>query len=267
MTTSPAAASPAGRTLRVGSERGHADRDRVSARFEELDWRPTPMGAVSLRRRHDPFLDTEVYEVKLDDAFLMSSLFTVAETAAATFALARLPGSDLDVAVGGLGLGYTALSVLKDVRVRSLVVVEALDAVIGWHERGLVPAGAALTSDARCRFVLGDFMAMTGSAAGIDPQAPGRRFDAIIVDIDHSPRHLLHPSHALFYQPSGLRCLAGHLRPGGSFALWSNDPPEPAFLTTLGEVFVDVVAETVAFNNPLQDGEATNTVYVARTTT
>jgi len=238
----------------------------VSTRFEELDWQLTPMGAVSLRRRHDPLLQTEVYEVKLDDEFLMSSLFTVAEAKMATYALAPLAGSDLDVAVGGLGLGYTALSVLDDVRVRSLVVVEALAAVIGWHERAMVPAGVALTADSRCRFVLGDFMAMIGSPEGLDPGAPGRRFDAIIVDIDHSPRHLLHPSHATLYQPSGLRRLAGHLRPGGSFALWSNDPPDPTFVATLGQVFADVVAEVVAFHNPLQNREATNTVYVARRT-
>jgi hypothetical protein len=29
---------------------------------------------VSLRRRHDPLFNTEVYEIKIDDDFLMSSL-------------------------------------------------------------------------------------------------------------------------------------------------------------------------------------------------
>ena len=45
-------------------------------RFEELDYQPTPIGALSLRRRHDPQFDTEVYEIKIDDDFLMSSPFT-----------------------------------------------------------------------------------------------------------------------------------------------------------------------------------------------
>jgi spermidine synthase len=236
----------------------------VSARFEELDWRPTPLGAVSLRRRHDPLFHTDVYEVKLDDDYLMSSLFTVAEVEVARRALARLGGSDLDVAVGGLGLGYTALTVLEDERVRSLVVIEALAAVIDWHEAGLVPVGPMLTADPRCRFVLGDFFALAGSATGLDPQQPDRRFDAVVVDIDHAPDHLLHPSHAAFYEPAGLRTLADQLRPGGWFALWSNDPPAPTFLATLGEVFVEVDAEVVAFANPLQDRPATNTVYLAR---
>src|SRR4051794_22018232 len=130
----------------VGSGDGRADRPLVSARFEELDWRPTPIGEISLRRRHDAVFDTEVYEVKLGDEFLMSSLFTVAEVELARLALARVDGTDLDVAVGGLGLGYTAVEVLADDRVRSLVVIEALDAVIDWHRTGLVPGGVGLAT-------------------------------------------------------------------------------------------------------------------------
>ena len=234
-------------------------------RFEELDYQPTPIGAVSLRRRHDPQFDTEVYEIKIDDDFLMSSLFTVGEVELARLGLAACAGTRLDVVVGGLGLGYTALAVLEDVRVRSLVVVEALDAVIGWHRRGLVPAGVVLAGDPRCRFVAGDFMALNAAPSGLDPQMPGRRFDAVIVDIDHSPEHLLHPSHAGFYRPAGLAKLAAHLLPGGVFALWSNDPPDPAYLAVLAEAFATAEATVVSFDNPLQDRTATNTVYLART--
>jgi spermidine synthase len=236
----------------------------MSARFEELDWRATPLGAISLRRRRDPRSGEDVFEVKLDDDFLMSSLFTVAEIEVARLALAELAGADLEVAVGGLGLGYTAQTVLADPHVRSLVVVETLGEVIEWHERGLIPLGTALTSDPRCRFVHGDFFAMV-ETGGLDPEAPGHRFHAIIVDIDHSPRHLLHPSHAGFYAPEGVRRLAGHLHPGGVFALWSNDPPDDDYVAVLREDFTDVAAQIVSFHNPLQEREATNTVYVART--
>jgi spermidine synthase len=236
----------------------------MSARFEELDWRETPLGAISLRRRRDPHSGDDVYEVKLDDDYLMSSLFTVAEIEVARLALAELPGAELDVVVGGLGLGYTAKAVLDFSKVRSLVVVETLDEVIEWHERGLIPLGVSLTSDSRCRLVQGDFFAMVG-ASGLDPQATGRRFHAIIVDIDHSPRHLLHPSHAAFYEPTGMRGLADHLHPGGVFALWSNDPPDDDYTSLLGEVFATVHAEIVSFHNPMQERDATNTVYLATT--
>src|SRR5438309_5540919 len=149
----------------------------------------------------------------------MSSQFTAAEIELARLGLAALSRADLDVVVGGLGLGYTAQAVLEHSNVRSLVVVDALAEVIEWHEQGLLPLGQELTGDPRCRLVHGDFFAMSASAEGFDENSRGRQFDAVLVDIDHSPRKLLHPRHAALYAPEGLARLAGHLRPGGVFAL------------------------------------------------
>jgi spermidine synthase len=234
----------------------------MSRYFEELDFRPTPMGALSLRRRRQLSTGIDVYEIKLGDEFLMSSLFTVAEIALARLGLAAQQRSELDVVVGGLGLGYTAQAVLEDKRVRSLIVIDALPAVIEWHEQALLPLGAQLTADPRCRLVHGDFFAMSAATAGLDPQTPGRRFDAVLVDIDHSPQNLLHRNHAALYRPQGLRNLAGHLHPGGVFALWSNDPPDQAFNAALAGVFATSDTHVVTFHNPLQDRESSNTVYI-----
>jgi len=235
----------------------------VRARFEELGWRETPMGTISLRRRLDPVLKADVYEVKLGDEFLMSSAFTVAEVELARLGLAGVPGRDLDVVVGGLGLGYTARAVLDDPRVCSVTVVEALAEVIEWHERGLLPDTAGLASDQRTRLVHGDFFAMVDVGVGFDPGMPGRRFHAVLVDIDHTPRHVLHPSHAAFYTPAGLRRLTRHLHPGGAFALWSDDPPDADFRAVLAETFTSVDAHVVTFPNPYTDAQSANTVYVA----
>lgn len=240
----------------------------MSARFQELDYRQTPLGELSLRRRRDPASGADVHEIKLNDEFLMSSLFTVAEVELARLALAELSREesreDLRVVVGGLGLGYTAQTVLEHESVGSLVVVDALNEVIEWHQQGLIPAGQALAADPRCRLLHGDFFALLRSGEGFDPQAPGSLFDAIIVDIDHSPRHLLHPSNADLYGPAGTQRLADLLSPGGVFALWSNDPPDDEYTATLSTVFTDVRAEVVSFPNPLQDKDSTNTVYLAK---
>ncbi|MFH0241845.1 spermidine synthase [Streptomyces sp. HK10] len=238
----------------------------MSLRFEEIDWRPTPMGDISLRRRLDPVTGREVYEVKLGDEFLMSSLFTAGETELARLGLAALPHADagLDVAVGGLGLGYTARAVLEDPRVRSLVVVDALPDVIRWHEEKLVPLGEALVSDRRCRLVRGDFFERAAGTGGLDPRRPGGRLHAILLDVDHSPRHVLHPSHAPFYEEAGLRALSAHLHPGGVFALWSDDPPDEDFTAVLARVFSTAEAHVVRFGNPYRpEEESANTVYVA----
>lgn len=234
-------------------------------RIEELGWSPTPIGEISLRRRIDPESGIDIFEVKLADEFLMSSMFTVAEIELARLALARLDGSGLNVAVGGLGLGYTAEAVLEDDRVGELLVVETLEPVIDWHRRGLVPVGPRLTADPRCRFVHGDFFAMT-DGSGFDPDSPSRVFDAVILDIDHSPRHLLADGSEGFYGLDGTSRLAAHLRPGGVYALWSNDPPDDEYLEILSTAFVDVAAHVVRFPNPLQGREATNTVYLAART-
>jgi spermidine synthase len=237
----------------------------VSVRFEELAWRETPLGEISLRRRRDPRLDLEVYEVKLGDEFLMSSLFTAGEVELARLGLAPLSGDRLDVVVGGLGLGYTARTALADDRVAALLVVEAVEDVIDWHRQGLLPFAAGLATDARTRLVRADFFARVAGPDGLDPDDPGRRFHAVLLDIDHSPRHSLHPSHAAFYRPDGLRRLARLLHPGGVFALWSDDPPDPDFEATLAAVFPTHRSHVVRFANPLTGGESTNTVYVAQT--
>ncbi|MCW2679894.1 MAG: hypothetical protein JWM62_1295 [Frankiales bacterium] len=220
-------------------------------RFEELDWQATPMGEISLRRRIEPSLQVEVHEVLLGEEYLMSSLFTVAEVELARLGLAAATGEALDVVVGGLGLGWTARTALEDPRVRSLQVVEALPTVIEWHERDLLPHAAALTGDARTRLVQGDFFGMELPVC-----------DVVLLDVDHSPRHVLHPSHAGFYTAQGLERMRSRLRPHGVFALWSDDPPDAEFLDVLGQVLPDAQARVVRFANPLTGGESSNTVYV-----
>lgn len=220
------------------------------------------MGTISLRRRLEPSLQVDVFEAILDDEHLMSSLFTVAEEELAHRSLAATEAPTLDVVVGGLGLGYTAVAALADDRVRSVHVVEALAEVIGWHERGLLPLSTALTGDPRCHLVHGDVFAMVANGAPFGPTAPPL-IDAILLDVDHTPRHHLHPSHAGFYTVDGLRRLAARLAPGGVFGLWSDDPPDEGYLDTVAEVFSTSEALVVPFPNPHTGGTATNTVYVA----
>jgi len=235
--------------------------------FEELDCQQTRLGELSLRRRRLMQLDgRQIYEVKLGDDFLMSSLFHAAETKMAEISRAMMKKSDLTVVVGGLGLGYTAAAALADPRVRSLVVVEYLAPVISWHKNHRVPLGSRLCTDPRCRLIHDDFFARSRDTdQGFDPDFPGKKVDIILLDIDHTPNRVLHRTNTRFYTPDGLNELAGHLNPGGVFALWSDDPPEKAFTDLLESVFPEVHAHTVNFKNPFTGGTAENAVYAART--
>jgi len=236
----------------------------MSALFAELAYSATAIGVLSLRRRRDLALGIDVYEIKLDDEYLMSSLFTEGEVALATLGLDGLAAGAADVVVGGLGLGYTAAAALDHPGLRSLVVIDALPAVIDWHRRGLVPLGTRLSEDPRCKFRQGDFFALA-QAELLAGDTPGGTVDAILLDVDHSPRNVLHPSHAALYAPAGLRRLASQLKPGGVFALWSNDPPDALFMDALGEAFASAQAKVVRFPGLGRTAAVENTVYVART--
>ena len=233
-----------------------------SARIEELDWCETPIGVISLRRRHDPVVDLDVYEVKIDDEFLMSSLFTVVEQELAHLGLARATGDHLRVLVGGLGLGYTARAALEDPRVVAVTVVEYVAPVIDWHRRDLLPDTVGLAADPRVDLVHADFFA-TVADPGHEPLPAGTTYDAVLLDIDHSPQNLLHERHGGLYTPAGLTRLASMITPGGVFGLWSDDPPDAEFEAALAQVFEAPAAHVVTFPNPLTGGESASTVYVA----
>ncbi len=234
--------------------------------FEELDFQPTPIGDLILRRRRMDMLDgLIVYEVLLGNGYLMSSLFHEVEEALADLGLAAVTGEKLDVVVGGLGLGYTAVAALKDPRVAELLVVDVMAPVIEWHQRELVPLGKTLNDDERSRFIHADFFALAADPeSGFDPLNPGRKFHAVLLDIDHSPKNLLTEQNATFYSADGLRRLAAQLHPGGVFALWSDDAPDEEFLKNLAEVFETTESHIVRFNNPLLDKDSESTVYVAK---
>lgn len=229
----------------------------ASANFQELDVADSELGELVLRRRRTVAAgDDWVYEVKLAGRFLMSSLNTQSERELADRALARVAGDGLRVLVGGLGLGYTAAAALRDPRVAQVDVVERLPQVVDWHRRGLVPLGASLSADARCRFVLGDCLAQL--------QQTGEAYDAILIDIDDSPIHLLAEDHASFYAVAGLRAARRRLRPGGVFALWTSLPAEAEVTARMQEAFADAAVETVVFDNPLLEEPEANALYFGR---
>lgn len=198
--------------------------------FEELDYRPTPMGPLVLRRRWVAAAGRDVHEVLLGDEHLMSSLFVEGERALATLGLDGLEGADLQV------------------------LVEALAPVIEWHREGLTPLGTALADDPRCRMTQADFFAFLR-------RQTGPTWDAVLLDIDHAPDRWLSPGHADFYGVEALTRLRDRLKPGGVFAMWSDEAAPGPFLAVLEAVFRAVDGRTVAFPNPLTGEASACTIY------
>ena len=207
----------------------------MSARFEELDWRETPMGEISLRRRREPSLDVDVFEVQARRRVPHVQPVHGRRDRAVPARPRRARRHRASTCWSAGSASATPPSPRSRTRgSRSLTVVEALPEVVDWHERRLLPeadaaglrrahpAGRPPTSSPR-------------SAPGgrLDPAEPDRTYDVLLVDIDHSPRHVLHLSHAVFYSAAGLRRMRRRLRPGGVFALWSDDPPDDDFVALL----------------------------------
>ena len=231
-------------------------------KINELAYHQTPLGDLTLRRRTETLLrNKEIFEVKLGDEYLMSSLFTEGERELANLGLAELQG-EFDVVVGGLGLGYTAAAVLENKNVRFLLVIDLFQEVIDWHRNKLVPLGEILSEDKRCEMRQGDFFEL--ARTGFDVSDTGRKFDAVLLDIDHSPEHFLDEKNKRFYSTQGLDALRKQIKPGGAFALWSNDPPDEKFIKHLESVFGAAKAQTIEFANPYTNSVSVNAVYIAR---
>ncbi len=230
-------------------------------KIKELAYHKTPLGELTLRRRAESLLQNkEVFEVKLGEEFLMSSLFTVGERQLSYLGLAGLEG-ELDVVVGGLGLGYTAGAALENKNVRSLLVIDLFQDVIDWHQNKLIPMGSVLAGDKRCEMRKGNFFEL--ARTGFDVSDNERKFDAVLLDIDHSHKHFLDEKNKSFYGAEGLNSLRKQIKEGGVFALWSNEAFDEKFIKHLESVFGTATAQTIEFPNPYTNSISVNSVYIA----
>jgi spermidine synthase len=222
--------------------------------FEVIDHAESPFGVLIIRRRTAPV--PGVIELALDHQFLMSSAVTVSERQLATRAIALHGGTDLDVMVGGLGLGYTCKAALDTGRVARLEVVELCPGVIRWVENGVVPLGPELVADARFHITHEDVFARLR-------HPPTRKHDLLLVDVDHSPDERLGETSDSFYAHPSLALAARHLEPGGVFALWSTSD-SAGFTAELRETFREVVVEPIDFFNETVGAPETNWLFLAR---
>ena len=224
--------------------------------LEILAYEESPLGPLCLRRRE--LLSqrgTFVTEVTLNHEFLMSSLYTDSERALAQTALQMHSGNDLQVLVGGLGLGYTAREAVLSQRVTRVEVVELLPQVIDWLGRGLVPLSSELCGEQRLVVHQGDIYRQLAGP-------PHQRFDVILIDVDHSPEERLGEESGSFYSTQGLRTARRHLASDGILGVWSYAECSP-FAEALSETFAQVRVEPVTYDNRMIDQQRTDWLFFA----
>lgn len=167
----------------------------------------------------------EVFSIRImGQGDLMNSRTHGSEEALATLACARIgprtdPADAPRVLVGGLGMGFTLAATLgvlgPDARV---VVSELVPEVVTWNRELMgAPAGHPL-DDPRTEVHVGDVAELI--------RAPGRGFDAILLDVDNGPEGLLRRLNDWLYGVEGLLAAQRALRPGGVLAIWSATPDD-----------------------------------------
>jgi len=146
--------------------------------------------------------------------------------------------------------------------VRRLLVIDLFPGRDRIGTSRTVPNGDALTKDPRCEIRQSDFFAL--ARTGFDESAPNRRFDAVLLDIDHSPEHFLDARNKPFYTAEGLASVRTQLKTRRMLALWSNDPANDDFTKHLTEVFGSAAAHDVDPKS-VHNSISVNSVYVAQT--
>lgn len=187
----------------------------------------TERGEIALRER--TVGDTVVHELVVAGVFAMDTRDTCTETALAeeTLALVEHPAR---VLVGGLGLGFTALTVLKDRRVGQVDVVEVEEDLVLWSRLGLTPTLGVLGRHPRARVHVADIADVLAGSGGDDlPRGP---WDLVLLDVDNGPSFLVHQGNARLYAEDALAAALAQVAPGGALAIWAAQR-EPGLLATL----------------------------------
>ena len=183
----------------------------------ELDRASLPDGTqISLRKEDGYFI------LEYDGLELMSTDMTHSEQMLAELGCADLlDGAESRpehprVLIGGLGMGFTLKRVLELVGSPATVeVAELLSQVIEWNRTYLVGFNGPLFQDPRTNVIQADLHDYLGD---------GKRYDAILIDIDDTPKDLITADNARLYSPDFLKLLRDSLNPGGCLAYWMAEP-------------------------------------------
>jgi len=132
-----------------------------------------------------------------------------------------LAGEQVQVLIGGLGMGFTLAETLKHThKDAEVVVAELVPAVIQWNQSYLAELADNPLKDERVSVYEGDVGKLIRSSEDT--------FDAILLDVDNGPEGLTREGNAALYSPQGLKAAIAALKPKGVLGVWSAFP-EPRF--------------------------------------
>jgi spermidine synthase len=146
---------------------------------------------------------------------LMASRNYASEEALASLACERVGRQRrVRLLIGGLGMGYTLASALRQLRADAEVVVaELVPDVVRWNREHFGHLAAYPLEDARVRLHQGDVARLLQTARN--------EYDAILLDVDNGPEGLTRVKNDWLYGSDGLHNARLALRENGVLAVWS----------------------------------------------
>ena len=189
--------------------------------LERLGEARTPNGTLVALYRHDGS-----YLIHADGVELMSTRRHLSEDRLAEVACAGLRDVPrVRVLIGGLGLGFTLRTALRELGDDAdVVVAELLAEVIAWNANPAYELSAEAMRDARVRVVHDDVVNVLRTNPG--------GFDAIMLDTDNGPEGMLMSENARLYAARGIGITIAALRANGLIVYWSVGD-DPGFVRAL----------------------------------
>jgi spermidine synthase len=202
---------------------------------------------IALTRRDAEFM------ILADGLPLMTSGMHGSEDALATLGCRHVPPRAPHVVVGGLGMGFTLRAALDTLpKDATVTVAELIPAVVEWNRGPLGPLANHPLDDDRVRVELTD----VGELLRNNPAA----FDAVLLDVDTSPKALTLSANQWLYGEAGITATRRALRPGGVLAVWSAQE-DTAYATRLRRAGFEVVVERVRAR--LKQGGSWHAIFLA----
>lgn len=167
---------------------------------------------LTLRKRGTEF------SIRTSETELMNSRVHGSEDALAELAIERLNHRpNLNILIGGLGMGYTLAAALKHLSNDSRITVsELIPAVIQWNRDYLGNLSGMPLNHPNVSVVQEDVADTIHREASF--------WDAILLDVDNGPEGLTRKTNDRLYSTSGLKKARQALRSGGILAVWSAGP-------------------------------------------
>jgi spermidine synthase len=210
---------------------------------------PNGAGQLRLMQRGAEF------SIMLERIELMNSRLSGSEEALATMTRERVGERKRPrILIGGLGMGFTLRAALASFAPDAeILVAELVPAVVAWARGPMAPIFGTCLDDPRVSIEEVDVGKVIRS---------GRRFDAILLDVDNGPEGLTRRSNDRLYDLEGLASTRAALAPKGVLAVWSQGP-DPKFTQRLLKIGLAVDEVRVRANKGRSG--ARHTIWFAST--